>query len=174
VSAIGFIQRWQRKAADSQDCFDRFFSAWIALAIASRRYLNAQQLAEPDTDRIAVIHYLEAHADEVVQILAKHPEQTGWLARRTGTGTGKPILDVHPYSPQGLRQTFDTLALVWVGKATRKPRWLACATAEMINHVRNNMFHGQKAPDDAADRDLLERVNPILLGLLNMHERQAK
>jgi hypothetical protein len=48
-----------------------------------------------------------------------------------------------------------------------KPRWIAGKTAEMINHVRNNLFHGAKAPDDEADRDLLEHVNPILLSVLD-------
>jgi hypothetical protein len=28
------------------------------------------------------------------------------------------------------------------------------------------MFHGLKVPDDAADVELLERVNPILMGVL--------
>ncbi len=36
--------------------------------------------------------------------------------------------------------------------------------AETVNHIRNNMFHGLKLPGDAADRELLERVNSILLG----------
>ena len=55
------------------------------------------------------------------------------------------------------RQDLDELAQVWLGQAARKPRWIASKTAEMSNHIRNNMFHGVKLPDDAADRELLER-----------------
>jgi hypothetical protein len=168
MSAANFVQRWHQRASKSQDCFDQFFSAWIALTIKARGHLGAQQLSQPDTDRIAIIQYLEVRADDVVAALGRKPKQLEWVARRTGTGTGRPILDVHPYSPKGLRQKFDTLSLVWSGQASRKPRWVANATAEMINHVRNNMFHGQKAPDDAADRELLDRINPILLGLLDI------
>jgi hypothetical protein len=45
----------------------------------------------------------------------------------------------------------------------RKPRWIACKTAELINHVRNNMFYGAKAPGDAADRELVEHINVLML-----------
>ena len=62
--------------------FDRFFSAWIALVTEARRGLSAQQMSQPDTDRIAVIQYFEAEADRVVTCLAGLPEQTAWLARR--------------------------------------------------------------------------------------------
>lgn len=73
-----------------------------------------------------------------------------------------------PRAPHNLRPKFDTLALVWSRRATRKPRWITDATAEMINHVLNNMFHGVKTPDDSADRELLDRINPILLGILGV------
>jgi hypothetical protein len=51
---------------------------------------------------------------------------------------------------------------------TRKPRWVAKALAEVLNHIRNHMFPGLKNPDDAADQELLEHVNPILLGVLEL------
>lgn len=165
-----FVQRWHCRASESPDSFDRFFSAWIALVIAARGYLDRHQLSLPDTDRTAIIHYFQLRADSVVIVLGRLPEQVGWLAQRTGTGTGQPILDVNSYSPQHLRRLFDELAQVWSGKAARKPRWVANATAEMINHIRNNMFHGLKVPDDAADRELLDRVNPILMGVLDACE----
>lgn len=163
-----FVARWYARAMESEDCFDRFFAAWIALVIDARRHLDAAQLAQPDTDRIAVLQYFEAHADAVVRALGTLTEQTEWLANRRGAGTGQPILDVNPYSPEHLRRDFDELALVWLGKAERKPRWVAAKAAEMVNHVRNNLFHGAKAPDDEADRALLNMVNPILLEILSV------
>ena len=35
------------------------------------------------------------------------------------------------------------------------------------------MFHGLKAPDDAADQELLQRVNLILIGVLEACEPGA-
>ena len=170
LSGPAFVQRWRQRAGDSEDPFDRFFSAWIALVIAARGHLDEKQLSQPDTDRKAIIQYFEAHTEAVASVLGRLREQVAWLAQRNGTGTGKPILDVSQYSPQYLRQLFDDLAKVWSGGASRKPKWIARATAEMINHIRNNMFHGLKAPDDAADRNLLDRVNPILMGVLEACE----
>lgn len=71
-----------------------------------------------------------------------------------------------PESPENLRKIFNDLAKVWDGQMTRKPRWVAKALAEVLNHIRNHMFHGLKNPDDAADQELLKRVNPILLRIL--------
>lgn len=59
MSAREFIQRWCQRATEATDGFDRFFSAWIALVIAARGYLDEQQRAQPDTDRIAIIQYFE-------------------------------------------------------------------------------------------------------------------
>lgn len=173
MSAADFVQRWRRRASESPDPFDRFFSAWIALIVAARGHLDEQQLSQPDTDRKAIIQYFESQALSVAAVLGELQEQLRWLAQRRGTGTGQPILDMHSYSPQHLRHLFDDLAQVWSGGATRKPRWVANATAEMINHIRNHMFHGLKAPDDAADQELLQRVNLILIGVLEACEPGA-
>jgi hypothetical protein len=167
MSRADFVRRWRQKAHESTDPFDTFFSAWIALVIAARGHLDENQLSQPDTDRIAVIQFFESQADTVVTVLKNIPDSTAWLAGRKGTGTGGAILDVHHYSPQHLRKLFDDLAEVWSGQTARKPRWVACATAELINHIRNNMFHGVKAPEDAGDVALLEHANPILIGVLD-------
>jgi len=170
MNAAEFVQRWRQRASDSPDPVDQFFSAWMALVVAARRHLDEQQLSQPDTDRKAIIQYFESQAQSVAAVLGDLPEQVTWLGQRRGTGTGQPILDVQSYSPQRLRRLFDDLAEVWSGAAIRKPRWVASATAEMINHIRNNMFHGLKAPDDTADGELLDRVNLILMGVLEACE----
>jgi hypothetical protein len=91
----------------------------------------------------------------------------------------KPPFTSRTYSdpPSTPRKLFDDLAQVWSGRASRKPRWIANAIDEMINHVRNNVFHGLKAPDDTPDRELVDRINPILMGVLatsTHYERSAQ
>jgi hypothetical protein len=167
TSATDFVTRWTARAHGCDDCFDRFFSAWIALVIEARRHLDENQMAQPDTDRISVLYYFEARADAVTAVLDQMADQTKWLANRRGTDTGEAILDVHAWAPEHLRQDFEELAQVWSGQAKRKPRRIASLAAEMVNHIRNNMFHGLKLPDDSADRELLDRVNAILLGVLD-------
>jgi hypothetical protein len=119
--------------------------------------LDDEQLAQPGTDRIAVIQLFEAEADMIGQVLSGLPNATRWLSRSKGAAASAPLLDVNVYSLQHLRVCFDTLTPVWAGTERRKPRWVANATRKMLNHIRNNMFHGIKAPEDAADVDS-ERV----------------
>ncbi len=168
MSSTDFVRRWHQRALDDDDPFDRFFSAWIALVILARHDLDEQGMSQPDVDRKAIIQYFDSHAEAISGVLRALNVETQWLSQRRGTSTQEAILDVHYYSPRHLRQIFDTLAQVWSGSTNRKTRWVTCATAEMINHIRNNMFHGLKAPDDAADRDLLNRVNPILMRVLEV------
>jgi hypothetical protein len=163
-----FIERWYNKAIECEDCFDKFFSAWIALVIRARVELDDQDRSQPDVDRIAIIHYFENRSEDILDAFKDISENLKWLAERKGTGTALPILDVNPYSPQYLRQVFDELSLVWTGKKVHKPRWIANAVAEMINHVRNNLFHGAKDPDDAADKELLDRINLLLIRVLSI------
>ena len=40
MSADDCVQRWRRRASESPDPFDRFFSAWIALIVAARGHLD--------------------------------------------------------------------------------------------------------------------------------------
>jgi hypothetical protein len=168
MSATEFVERWHVKAVESADCFDCFFSAWIALVIEARRHLDARQLVQ--ADRLAIIHYFETNAKSLMRVFSDHGAQTCWLSQRRGTGTGGAILDVHP-SHEDLRRELDELAKAWSGPNKYQPGWFAKRTAEMINHIRNNMFHGVKDPEDDHDRALLERVNPILLGILASRSR---
>ena len=75
MSADDFVQRWRRRASESPDPFDRFFSAWIALIVAARGHLDEQQLSQPDTDRKAIIQYFELRALSVAAVLGELQEQ---------------------------------------------------------------------------------------------------
>jgi hypothetical protein len=162
-----------QRASECQDPFDRFFAAWIALVILARADLDEKGLAQPDADRKAIIQYFESHALTLAKVLVNLSGDVVALGKRKGSGTGMPLLDVQPYSPPHLREVFDVLAKVWAGAEKRKDRWVGCATAEMVNHIRNNVFHGVKAPDDANDRELLEHVNAILMRMLETGEARS-
>lgn len=118
MSAADFVQRWFRKAYESEDCFDRFFSAWIALVIKARSYLHEKQLTHPDTDRIAIIRYFVDRSEAVANVLADFPEEVAWLAVRKGIGTGQPILDVLP--PTHTTFARSSTSWLWSGPSKRR------------------------------------------------------
>ena len=45
------------------------------------------------------------------------------------------------------------------------------ATAEILNKVRNNLFHGSRVYDDSNDCALLDLVTPILLTIVTSSEQ---
>lgn len=47
------------------------------------------------------------------------------------------------------------------------------AVAELLNEVRNNVFHGINVYYDREDLDLLRHLNPLLLTGLEASEGQA-
>ena len=91
TSATDFVERWTERAHECDDCFDTFFSAWIALVIEARRHLDENQMAHPDTDRIAVIQYFDARADSVTTVLDQLAE-----AKRQTPATARPTAATAP------------------------------------------------------------------------------
>jgi hypothetical protein len=90
-----------------------------------------------------------------------------WLATRKGTHRGDPIVDVQDFKrAKALRILFQALAAHYSGGRQAKPGTIVDAVVELLNHVRNNLFHGIKNPDDVDDRELLKRLNPLLRAVL--------
>jgi hypothetical protein len=155
------------KAINEDDPFDRLLAGWLALVILARHNLSEWNLPQPTTDRVTLITYFERTADNVVAVLDDHQADVRWLAQRTGSHTGRAILDVIPdRHPEHLRGLFDDLSRAWLSQWKRSPTFVARATAEVLNTVRNNTFHGGKAPEDSDDQQLLYRINNILVALL--------
>jgi hypothetical protein len=85
------------------------------------------------------------------------------LARRRGTNYGHPIVDTG--NPQ-LRDKFSKLAAHYTQDHSLSEEELVETVAELLNKIRNNLFHGVKVYDDREDIVLLELVNPVLLTIL--------
>jgi hypothetical protein len=78
ASRRDLVRRWTHRSRQSADPFDQFFAAWIALVIAARGRLTAQQLAQPDTDRVAIMSLFQAHANAVSAVLGSAPNDVAW------------------------------------------------------------------------------------------------
>lgn len=164
-----FIKKWQRKAERTADPFDCFFSAWIALVVAAQRTRDQYgPLPERDSDRKRMVDYFGDNRGAVVSAVATHRVEMEWVARRRGTKWGGAIVDT---GNQDLRVLFDKLSRYYVDSVPIPDDERVKATAELLNKMRNNVFHGIKVYDDKDDMELLEHVNPILLAILQETER---
>ena len=168
IDRRAFIQRWRDRAQASDDPVDQFFSAWIALVVCARPHLRPEDHDLRDTDRRAVLRLSESCRDAIFREIDSQKEELAWLARRKGTHRQDPIVDVYDFvhSAEHFRDRFRRLADHYSGERTSKPGLVVEAVIELLNHVRNNLFHGIKDPDDVDDRDLLRRLNPILHAVL--------
>jgi hypothetical protein len=163
-----FVARWEGKAEGAADPFDQFFSLWIALVIRARPLLKVQELGSKDTDRAAVIRLSQKTANGIFKALQDVRGELMWLAARKGTSRGDPIVDVHESAPNRdhLRTRFRWLAEHYADKRQCKPGLIVEAVAELLNHVRNNLFHGIKNPDDVDDQELVRNLIPVLRAVL--------
>ena len=168
INREAFVARWEARAAQVDDPFDQFFCLWIALVIQGRPKLDLQQLDADDTDRVAIVRLSQAHADAIFMSLADASGELKWLAARKGTRRGDPIVDVHDYARHRnhLRTRFRWLAEHYAGTRLCKAGLIVEAVAELINHVRNNLFHGIKDPEDVDDQELVQHLVPVVRAVL--------
>lgn len=168
IDRRAFVTRWEGRAAGADDPFDHFFCLWIALVVQARPQLDVQQLGAGDTDRAAIIRLCQANADKIFTSLGDCRGELMWLAARKGTSRSDPIVDVHDCAPnrEHLRTRFRWLAEHYAGVRECKPGLIVEAVAELINHVRNNLFHGIKDPEDVDDQELVQHLIPVLRAVL--------
>ena len=144
---IEFSQNWFRRAHDSSDPFDRFFYAWIALVVAAKRISNRRE------DRGKILEYFSYNHHKVLKAMESNLEHWKALASRRSnrivtTGNFRRLSE-HFREINSLPQNE-----------------LVCEAGRFLNHVRNNLFHGEKVYESHDDNELLQLVNPILLTIL--------
>jgi hypothetical protein len=160
-----YLRKWFSKAEREEDRFDRFIYGWLALTIAAQRYCTESGSDSTETDRERVISYLKHHATSVDAAIQKNRVQMVSLANRTGT-RGGVVVDGWRIEEHCVRFRNKIQ-----GGATCSTEQFAEAVGEILNKVRNNLFHGSKVYDDAEDRELLGLVTPLLLTILDSSER---
>ncbi len=168
---VAFVRKWFQRAIKEDDEFDRFFSAWIALVVAAQRLRDySGRLPTWDSDRERVVAYFLAKKSRVMSAVKKREQEMMWLARRQGTRYGNPIIDTNN---KYLRNLFTKLSRHYTSKEAMPDDEFVKALAELLNRIRNNVFHGAKVYDDKEDLELLKNVNPVLLAVLNECEMEA-
>jgi hypothetical protein len=169
---VAFVRKWFQRAIEEDDEFDRFFSAWIALVVAAQRLRDYRgRLPKWDSDRKRVVDYFLAKKSRVMSAVKKREQEMMWLARRQGTRYGTPIIDTDT-DDEYLCNLFTKLSRHYTSKEAMPDDEFVKALAELLNRIRNNVFHGAKVYDDKEDLELLKNVNPVLLAVLNECEME--
>ena len=161
-----YLKKWLFKAEQEKDVFDCFISGWIALTIAAQRHLTHSAGAVPcETDRERVISYFRDNEATIRTAVEKHRDQMKTLAERRGTRGGTVVDGM---KIQGHCKIFKDAVLL---TARSTDLAFAEAVAEILNKVRNKLFHGNKGYDDTEDRRVVSLVSPLLLSIVRGCER---
>ncbi len=161
---LTFSRKWWQRGQAEEDPFDRFFCLWIALVVSAQRYATYHGEARWDaTDADRVRLYFSGMQSGVLAALSRHDASLRRLSQRRGTLYGNPIVDTG--NPE-LKSKFKAFAEHFSGGTKLPPALLVEYTAELVNKVRNNLFHGLKIYDDREDLQVLELLTPLLSDIL--------
>jgi hypothetical protein len=167
-SRTQFKQKWFNKGCEADDPFDRFFCFWIALVVAAQRAQTQYGICRRNaTDAEKVQSYFSLRSEGVLKALDLSQPWLQKLAGRKGTEYQDPILDT---GDPRQRESFDALSQHFLKLRDLDSYEVLETMAELLNKIRNNVFHGNKVYDDADDRDLLDLVNPLLESILRCAE----
>lgn len=165
------METWRKQSGlfwECEDPFSAFIAGWISLVILS---ILADDIhgtgSRSDPDRKRVRRLFVRNHVQLCGVVEALPQQVEWLAKRKGTEYGDPMVDTQnrTYANQ-----LSPLAHHWLAAldptATLDSEAEAALVAELLNRVRNNLFHGRKDYNLESDRQLLSAVDPILLGCI--------
>lgn len=157
---LDFVNKWSRHAVETEDPFDRFFCLWIALTVSAQVWLNkCGWTVEKETDAGRIKCFFTRNAEAIRKAVSEHVDIMQCLAKRQGTRYKNPIIDT---GKPRLRQHFSDLSQHYISGAPLQAGDHAEYLAELLNAIRNNVFHGEKIYDDRDDLELLSMVNPII------------
>jgi len=163
-----YIQRWyergcERGQDEKWDPFDKFFYFWIALVVAATQHGNLTD-RHPLGDRKPILNYFRAKRSSVIGAEEARRLEVKKLVRM------KEVIAPKTRCRKEVRDAFDNLRAHYDKSKVLEDSELVEPIVEVLNRVRNNLFHGRKTYTDKNDLKVLKAANPILLEILNRCE----
>lgn len=164
------MNEWFDRGADAyqnKNDFEAFIYLWISLVVGCKVYFGANitidKHAQKNTTDLEVIKYWFRNNSTVVkQILDNNSNTLSILGTRKGTYFGNPIID----ASKNLQIVFGRLKGYFSGIYNYdSDKKVSEDFSELLNKIRNNLFHGDKSYDNKQDRALLQAVLPSLYSL---------
>lgn len=156
---------WFKKgeiAKNNNNPFEAFFYLWISWVIACRIFISYNidiDARTNNTDRDDILFWCKQNSDFVSETIEANYASLELLGKRKGARYGDPIVDANPK----LTSYFSTLSMYFKNEYTyKKNKELATHFGELLNKIRNNLFHGDKSYNDKNDLELIQSVLPTL------------
>lgn len=164
------MNEWFARGVDAygiNNYFEAFIYLWISLVVGTKiemgKNIPFSKSSQKNIGDLECIKYwFCGHEDIINDEIKGNWKRISALGKRTGSHYGNPIID----ASETLRKKFTRLRGYFNGiYVYENNKQLAEDLAELLNKIRNNLFHGDKSYDNRSDRELLSAVLPILMNL---------
>ena len=149
-------------AKNNNNPFEAFIYLWISWVIGCRIYISYNVTRDDKlnyTDRDDIVLWCKENREIVVEIIDKNYPTLQNLGKRKGSFYGNPIVD----ASIKLSSMFSTLSKYFKNEHIYNNNSdLAVHFAELLNKIRNNLFHGDKSYNEKNDLELIQSVLPTL------------
>jgi hypothetical protein len=161
---------WYSKGVKSykeNNDFEAFIYLWISLVVACKIHygnnIQVEKFIQKDLDdRKIILQWAEWKAIKIVEIVNRNLNNLKPLCNRKGSFYKNPIID----ASKDLSMKFHNIQNFLNGSSKyTTEKEMAKDFIELINKVRNNLFHGNKTYDNENDRSLLAAILPLLVEL---------
>jgi len=119
--------------------------------------------ASGDSDREKIVNFFRGRSSLIFNVIKKHHESMVKLAQRRGSKYKGLIVDTG--NPE-LQAKFSKIVDFYKGKIHLSEDVFVGYIGELLNKIRNNLFHGGKIYDDREDIALMNLVNPVLQDMI--------
>ena len=161
---------WYKKGEDSYNTgneFESFIYLWISWVVACKIHLgnnrHINSIVQKDIDdRKIIVDWCKQNSEKTIELIVLNINTLGALKNRFGSYFNNPIVDASSI----LQEKFKNLQGYLNGNYEYiDDKDLAADLAELLNKVRNNLFHGGKSYDNREDMMLIKSILPIMKDL---------
>ena len=158
---------WYEKGEEAfinKNDFEAFIYLWISWVVACKINLGnnkpySSYVQKDFDDRKIITDWCKNYAPEVKDCINENIKNLTPLGKRVGSHFKNPIID----ASKNLQEKFANLSSFFNGNNVYKyDDELSVDFAELLNKIRNNLFHGNKSYDNQDDKLLLKAVLPAL------------
>jgi hypothetical protein len=155
------------RTSESRLLFEAYIYLWISLTAAAKEYCASDgkpfynSNGEKSTDREEILHWAKrCRKSQIMSMLQENESLILELCERNGSETNSPIIDVESKKVVDYHREFIKF---WHGEARYTDQTSIVRTfIEILNKVRNNLFHGGKSFRIESDIELLKLTCPLL------------
>ncbi len=151
-------------AFNKNNNFEAFIYLWISLVVACKIHLannkSYDSIVQKDLDdRRIILEWSKNNSSEVKKCIDNNMNDLIYLGKRVGSYYRNPIID----SSKNLQEKFTRLKDFFSNtNLYDNDIDLAEDFTELLNKIRNNLFHGNKSYDKQDDESLLKAILPVL------------